>query len=253
MPHHPIKKRIVRRTLNATDGTGLSHLAPLLQRIYQNRQLTHPDELDRSLAKLPSPWLLSGMEDMVAHLREAIEKNQRILVIADFDADGATSCAVAVTGLRLLGARKVEYLVPNRFEYGYGLTPEIVQVAAKNAPDVLITVDNGISSVEGVKAAHEHGIKVLITDHHLPGPELPEADATVNPNVPGDAFPSKALAGVGVMFYVLMALRMRLRETDWFARHGVGEPNLGQLLDWLALGTVADVVALDQVNRILVH
>lgn len=152
-----------------------------------------------------------------------------------------------------MGAAKVSYVVPDRFKYGYGLTPEIVHVAAKQKPDVLITVDNGISSLEGVKAAKALGMKVLVTDHHLPGAELPEADAIVNPNLVGDEFPSKALAGVGVMFYVLMALRAKLRETGWFAQAGIAEPNLGQWLDLVALGTVADVVALDRANRILVY
>jgi len=144
-------------------------------------------------------------------------------------------------------------VVPNRFEYGYGLTPEIVELVKQQNPDVIITVDNGISSVDGVKAAKDSGIKVLVTDHHLPGHELPAADAIVNPNMAGDKFPCKSLAGVGVVFYVLMALRSRLREMNWFEKNQVQEPNLAQLLDYVALGTVADVVALEQINRILVH
>ena len=251
MPHHPVQKKIIRRSLS---GAGhLSHLHPLLQRIYAVRNLASAEELDRSLSKLPSPWLLSGMKAMVEQLAEAIENRRHLLIVADFDADGATSCAVAILGLRLFGAQRVSYIVPNRFDYGYGLTPEIVAVAARQQPDVLITVDNGISSIEGVRAARERGMRVLITDHHLPGPELPEADAMVNPNLPGDPFPSKSLAGVGVMFYVLMALRTHLREIGWFGQSWTSEPNLGQLLDLVALGTVADVVALDHVNRILVH
>jgi single-stranded-DNA-specific exonuclease len=253
VPHHPIQKKIIRRSTTEPGATRFSHLPCLLQRIYTGRNLGSTEELDRSLNKLPSPWLLSGMESMVERLADAMRSQSHLLIVADFDADGATSCAVAVLGLRLFGAQRVSYIVPNRFEYGYGLTPEIVAVAARHKPDVLITVDNGISSIEGVGAAHKLGMGVLITDHHLPGSELPEADAIVNPNLPGDAFPSKSLAGVGVMFYVLMALRTRLREADWFARSGIAEPNLGQLLDLVALGTVADVVALDHVNRILVH
>ncbi|MCX7110487.1 MAG: single-stranded-DNA-specific exonuclease RecJ [Proteobacteria bacterium] len=252
MPHHPVPKKIIRRPVPQQNGH-FPNLSPLLQRIYLSRNLTEPEELDRSLAKLPSPWLLSGMENLVHYLIEAIKDKKHLLIVADFDADGATSCAVGMLGLKAMGAAKVSYIVPNRFEFGYGLTPEIVAVAAKHQPDLLITVDNGISSIEGVKAAKALGMTVLVTDHHLPGAELPEADAIVNPNLPGDEFPSKALAGVGVMFYVLMALRIRLRESGWFAQKGIPEPNLAQWLDLVALGTVADVVALDRVNRILVH
>ncbi|WP_434149725.1 single-stranded-DNA-specific exonuclease RecJ [Methylocaldum gracile subsp. desertum] len=253
MPYYPVKKKIVPRGSDQLPDRAFSHLPPLLQRIYTARRLIVAEELDRSLAKLPSPWLLSGMEAMADQLTEAIRKNQSILVIADYDTDGATGCAVAVRGLRLLGAERVSYLVPNRFEYGYGLTPEIVAMAAQSAPDVLLTVDNGISSLEGTAAAKARGMRVFITDHHLPGSELPGADAIVNPNLARDPFPSKYLAGVGVMFYVLSAVRIRLRAAGHFARTGAEEPNLAQLLDLVALGTVADVVTLDHVNRILVH
>jgi single-stranded-DNA-specific exonuclease len=253
MLYFPVKKKIVRRPAAPNPLPSLLHLPPLLRRIYASRHLTLAEELDRSLGKLPSPWLLSGMEAMVEQLEEALRNRRSILVVADYDADGATACAVAVLGLRLLGAERVSYLVPNRFEYGYGLTPEIVAFAAARRPDILLTVDNGISSLEGAAAARARGLRVLITDHHLPGAELPGADAIVNPNLRGDAFPSKSLAGVGVMFYVLSALRSRLRQAGWFAGGGREEPNLGQLLDFVALGTVADVVALDHVNRILVH
>ncbi len=190
------------------------------------------------------------MDRAVALLAEALRAHKRILVVADFDADGATSCALVVRALRALGAADVRYVVPSRFEYGYGLTPEIVALAAKQQPDLIVTVDNGISSVEGVEAAHAHGIQVLITDHHLPGAVVPSAEAIVNPNRPGDSFPSKALAGVGVAFYVMLALRAHLRAGDWFANRE--EPNLAQFLDLVALGTVADVVPLDHNNRILV-
>jgi single-stranded-DNA-specific exonuclease len=246
------KKIIVARPV-PKKRSQLGDLHPILERIFLTRGLTSKAELDRTLSKLPSPWLLAGMEKMTAHLLTALQEQQRISIVADFDADGATSCAVAAKGLQLLGAGEVSFVVPNRFEYGYGLTPEIVELVKQQNPDIIITVDNGISSIEGVKAAKDSGIKVLVTDHHLPGHELPVADAIVNPNLPDDKFPSGSLAGVGVIFYVLMALRSRLRERNWFERKQIQEPNLAQLLDYVALGTVADVVALDQINRILVH
>ena len=230
----------------------LDSLHPVLQKIYASRNISSEKELDYSLAGLLSFNRLSGTGVAVDLLVTAIAQEKRILVVADFDADGATSCAVAIRGLRTMGAKDVRYVVPNRFEYGYGLTPEIVEVAAREEPDLIITVDNGIASNEGVAAAKKLGIQVLITDHHLPGEQLPEADAIVNPNQPEDTFPSKSLAGVGVMFYVLMALRSRLREIDWFEKQGMDDPNLAQLLDLVALGTVADVVPLDRNNRILV-
>ncbi|MDP2392121.1 MAG: single-stranded-DNA-specific exonuclease RecJ [Methylococcaceae bacterium] len=252
MVYQGIKKLIVTRPI-PKKRIQLSDVSPLLERIFLARGVTSAAELDRTLAKLPSPWLLSGMDVMVGHLVTAIKTRQKISIVADFDADGATSCAVAVKGLQLLGAGQVNFVVPNRFEYGYGLTPEIVALVKQQNPDVLITVDNGISSIDGVKVAKDLGIKVLITDHHLPGSELPAADAIVNPNLPDDKFPSGALAGVGVMFYVLMALRSRLREQGWFEQKQISEPNLAQLLDYVALGTVADVVPLDSVNRVLVY
>ena len=247
-----IKKNIVVRTFKKNRSLA-GNIHPLLERLFLARGITSETELDRTLSKLPSPWLLSGMEAMVDHLITAINEQQRICIVADFDADGATSCAVAIKGLQLLGAGQVSFVVPNRFEYGYGLTPEIVELVKLQNPEVIITVDNGISSIDGVKAATEAGIKVLVTDHHLPGHKLPAADAIVNPNLLNDKFPCKSLAGVGVIFYVLMALRSRLREQNWFESHQVPEPNLAQLLDYVALGTVADVVALEQINRILVH
>ncbi|WP_230988068.1 single-stranded-DNA-specific exonuclease RecJ [Bathymodiolus japonicus methanotrophic gill symbiont] len=209
--------------------------------------------MQRGLAQLPSPWLLTGMEEMVVYLINAIEQQKKIIIVADFDADGATSCTVAMQGFQLLGAENIDFIVPNRFEYGYGLTPEIVELVIAKQADVLVTVDNGISSLAGVEVAKQAGIQVLVTDHHLPGEKLPDADAIVNPNLPDDEFPSRALAGVGVMFYILMAMRSRMREQGWFVTRNIAEPNLAQLLDLVALGTVADVVALDQVNRILVH
>ena len=231
----------------------LGDLPPLLTRLYAARGVQSAAELDKGLARLIPYQQLKGIDAAVDLLVQALQQRQRILIVGDFDADGATASSVGVLGLRMLGAAHVDYLVPNRFEYGYGLTPPIVDLARVFDPALLVTVDNGISSVDGVAAAKAAGLKVLVTDHHLPGPELPAADAIVNPNQPGCAFPSKALAGVGVMFYVLLALRARLRELGWFAKAGISEPNLGELLDLVALGSVADVVPLDANNRILVH
>jgi single-stranded-DNA-specific exonuclease len=231
----------------------LGDLPPLLTRLYASRGVVSEAELDKSLARLIPYQQLKGIETAVDLLVIALKQRQRILIVGDFDADGATASTVGVLGLRLFGAAHVDYLVPNRFEYGYGLTPEIVAVALERQPQLLITVDNGISSVEGVAAAKAAGLTVLVTDHHLPGHELPAADAIVNPNQPGCEFPSKALAGVGVIFYVLMALRARLRDTGYFQANQQTQPNLGELLDLVALGSVADVVPLDANNRILVH
>ncbi len=252
MLYHPVRKKIIRRTPG--QGTPrIADLPPLLQRLYAAREVSEAEELDRSLSRLPAPSRLSGMTEMIEQLIDAIRHDRSLLVIGDYDADGATATAVAVKGLRALGLKRVDYLVPNRFEYGYGLTPEIVELAAQRQPDLLLTVDNGISSHEGVTAAQSRGMKVLVTDHHLPGATLPSANAIVNPNLPDEDFPSRSLAGVGVMFYVLMALRQALREDGHFQRAQIPEPNLGQLLDLVALGTVADVVPLDHINRILVH
>jgi len=247
-----MNKIIVRRDIDSNSDGLPADLHPVLRRVYLSRALHDARELQYSLDGLLPYTGLNGIAAACELLAAAVQQQKRILVVADFDADGATSCAVAVRGLRLLGARDVRYVVPNRFAFGYGLTPEIVAVAAQQQPDLLITVDNGISSIEGVAAARARGMQVLITDHHLPGEALPGADAIVNPNQPGDTFSSKNLAGVGVIFYVLMALRARLRTEQWFARDGVDEPNLAQLLDLVALGTVADVVPLDHNNRILV-
>ena len=230
----------------------LGDLPPLLTRLYAARGVQTAAELDKGLARLIPFQQLKGIDAAVDLLVVALQQRRRILIVGDFDADGATASSVGVLGLRQLGAVHVDYLVPNRFDYGYGLTPEIVAVALEREPYLLRTVDNGISSVEAVAAAKAAGLTVLVTDHHLPGAELPAADAIVNPNQPGCAFPSKALAGVGVMFYVLLALRARLRELGWFSAPR-SEPNLGELLDLVALGSVADVVPLDANNRILVH
>ncbi|MFB4369102.1 MULTISPECIES: single-stranded-DNA-specific exonuclease RecJ [unclassified Pseudomonas] len=230
----------------------LGNLPPLLTRLYAARGVRSAVELEKGLARLIPFTQLKGIAAAVELLVEGLQQRQRMLIVGDFDADGATASSVGMLGLRMLGAAHVDYLVPNRFEYGYGLTPEIVAVALSREPDLLITVDNGISSIEGVAAAKAAGLKVLVTDHHLPGHELPAADAIVNPNQPGCTFPSKSLAGVGVIFYVLLALRARLRELGWFTAERP-EPNLGELLDLVALGSVADVVPLDANNRILVH
>ena len=238
----PAPARAVTRLIEA--GTH-----PLLARIYAARGIQSRDELDYSLKSLLPPARLKGVDDAARLLADAIEAGARMVIVADYDCDGATACAVGIRALRAFGA-DVGYLVPNRFEYGYGLTPAIVELATGLEPEVLITVDNGIASVEGVAAARDHGIATVITDHHLPGDELPEADVIVNPNQPGCDFPSKALAGVGVMFYTMLALRAELRERGAFA--GKAEPNLAELLDLVALGTVADVVKLDHNNRILV-
>lgn len=242
--------RIEPRALPATLPF-LGDLPPLLTRLYAARGVASEAELDKSLARLIPFQQLKGIDAAVDLLVTALEQRQRILIVGDFDADGATASTVGVLGLRLLGAAHVDYLVPSRFKFGYGLTPEIVAVALERKPQLLVTVDNGISSIEGVAAAKAAGLQVLVTDHHLPGAELPLADAIVNPNQPGCPFPSKALAGVGVMFYVLMALRARLREMGWY--NSTPQPNIGELLDLVALGSVADVVPLDANNRILVH
>ncbi len=223
----------------------------LLQRLYASRGLSRDADLESGLEHLPKPEM-KGMTEACALLASALEKQHRLLIVGDFDCDGATSTSLAVLGLRALGAVDVDYLVPNRFEYGYGLTPEIVAVAAERQPDLIITVDNGISSIDGVAAAAKLGIPVLVTDHHLPGDTLPQAAAIVNPNQHGCPFVGKSLAGVGVMFYVLLALRSELQQRGWFNAERV-KPNLAEFLDLVALGTVADVVPLEQLNRILVE
>lgn len=243
---------IRRRAADISSKLQAAALPEALKRVYANRGITDPAALSLTLDQLHPPRQLKGIEEAAELLADAIEGDGRVLIIGDFDADGATSSAMAVSVLRQMGLREVAYLVPNRFEFGYGLTPEIVELAAARMPDLIVTVDNGISSVEGVAAAQAMGISVLVTDHHLPGSQLPTAEVIVNPNQPGCAFPSKALAGVGVMFYVLSALRAELRERRWFDSQGLSEPNLGDALDLVALGTVADVVPLDRNNRILV-
>lgn len=231
----------------------LGDIHPLLQRIYAARGVITPSQLDKRLHTLLPFSHLTDIDKACIRLEKALVEQQRILIIGDFDADGATSTAVAVSALKIMGAAVVEYLVPNRFEYGYGLTPAIVEVATKWKPHLIITVDNGIASLDGVDAANQAGIDVLITDHHLPAETLPNACAIVNPNQKDDNFSSKCIAGVGVIFYVMVALRRHLVNIKWFSSQSLPEPNMAQFLDLVALGTVADVVALDQNNRILVN
>lgn len=242
-----VKRRVANPDLNLPDS-----MHPLLKRVYSQRNIHDALELELGLENLLAPKLLKGMDAAVTLLLEALRQQQRVLIVADFDADGATSCVVALKALRQFGFQHSDYIVPNRFEYGYGLTPEIVELAQTRSPDLIITVDNGISSIEGVAAAKAAGIKTLVTDHHLPAAQAPVADAIVNPNQVGCDFPSKSIAGVGVIFYVMLALRARLRELNWFEENEIAEPRLADLLDLVALGTVADVVALDRNNRILV-
>jgi len=250
---------------------------PLLARIYAARGIIALEQLSSDLGGLAAPECMRNLPQMARLLADAISQQKKLLIVADYDADGATACAVGLRGLRALGA-SVDYLVPNRFEYGYGLTPEIVRLARNTKrPDILITVDNGIASIDGVAEANRLGIRVLITDHHLPGERLPDAWCIINPNQPGCEFPSKHLAGVGVMFYLMLALRAEFRQRGTFGRTRNAErgarnadttgsslithhssltnhePNLAGLLDLVALGTVADVVKLDDNNRILVH
>ncbi len=247
-----MQKIIKRRDVDSLApfaGAG-SELPPILQRIYASRGVETEVDLKYDFTHLLKPEM-KGLDEALTLLVFALENNQKILILGDFDADGATSTAFSVRCLKSLGHLNVEYLVPNRFEYGYGLTPEIVDVASELKPDLIVTVDNGISSIQGVEHAHSLGIKVLVTDHHLPGRELPKADAIVNPNQDGCNFSSKAAAGVGVIFYVMSALRARLRAGSWFSELRP-EPNFAKFLDLVALGTVADVVPLDVNNRILV-
>ncbi len=239
-------RRLVRRQVSYE----LPGYSPLLNRLFVGRGIVERQDLDHSLDELLEPESLKGIDQAVSLLVTAMSRQQRILVVGDFDADGATSSALMVSCLKAMGAKNVDYLVPDRFKFGYGLTPEIVDEALVLRPDVIVTVDNGISSIEGVRAAIDHKIKVIITDHHLSADSLPPADAIVNPNQGGCGFPSKALAGVGVAFYLLSSLRSALRKADWFKQSRV--PNLADYLDLVALGTIADVVPMDKNNRILV-
>lgn len=243
--------KIIRRP-TVDDSHLPAHLAPLLKQLYARRGVL-PSECELVLNGLLRPDTMKGLNEAAKLIADAMQQDKSILVVGDFDADGATSTSVCLLALRMMGASKVDYLIPNRFDYGYGLSPEIVAVAASKRAQLLITVDNGISSLEGVAAANALGMQVVITDHHLPGHELPKAAAIVNPNQPGCQFASKSIAGVGVAFYLMTVLRAELRRRNWYQAHAIAEPNLGTLLDIVALGTVADVVALDTNNRILVE
>jgi single-stranded-DNA-specific exonuclease len=248
-----MEKKIVRRSVSNNMVLCHETIHPLLARIYAARNVKSLHELDRSLNSLPSYQSLLGITTAAQLLAEAVQQQKKILIIGDFDTDGATSTAVAMRALRSFGAKYVQFLVPNRFAFGYGLTPELVEVAKQDIPDLIVTVDNGIANHTGVEAAKSYGISVLITDHHLPAETLPPADVIVNPNQPGDTFPSKNLAGVGVIFYVMLALRQHLLALDWFTTQGLPKPNMSHLLDLVALGTVADLVPLDANNRTLVY
>ena len=242
---------LIRREAQSADLPGDMH--PLLRRVYSQRGISRSEDIEHRLAGLAPPDALLNIGAAVELLLAALRGQWKVLIVADYDADGATSCALAIEALHGFGFNEVDYIVPDRLRYGYGLTPGIVELAACREPDLLITVDNGVSSIDGVAAAKASGMRVLVTDHHLPGERLPAADALVNPNQPGCGFPWKSTAGVGVIFYVMAALRARLREIDWFGREGPPEPDLRELLDLVALGTVADVVSLDRNNRILVN
>lgn len=244
--------RIRQRPAADCDDHLPTELHPVLRRVLLARGVGSPEGLDLALGRMAPPDRLGGIDEAARLLTEAVQSDQDILVVGDFDADGATGTALAVRLLRAFGARRVDYRVPNRFEFGYGLTPGLVDTLAEAPPDLLMTVDSGIACLAGVARARALGISVVVTDHHLPGEQLPDAAAIVNPNCPGDTFPSKALAGVGVVFYLMGAVRTRLREAGWFGRSRP-EPNLAHVLDLVALGTVADVVPLDHNNRVLVR
>ncbi|MCR0997316.1 MAG: single-stranded-DNA-specific exonuclease RecJ [Serratia rubidaea] len=246
-------KTQLRRREAVGDVQLSAQLHPLLRRLYALRGVSEERELERSVKGM-LPWQqLDGIDAAVDILQQALADGRRIMIVGDFDADGATSTALTALALRSMGGGDVQYLVPNRFEDGYGLSPEVVEQAAARGAELIVTVDNGISSHAGVEVAHAKGMQVLVTDHHLPGETLPAAEAIVNPNLRGCAFPSKALAGVGVAFYLMLALRARLRDSGWFEQRALAMPNLAELLDLVALGTVADVVPLDANNRILVY
>lgn len=243
----------LRRREAATGVELPADLSPLLRRLYLARGVKESQELERSVRGMLPYQQLDGIDTAVALLQKALAERLRIIIVGDFDADGATSTALTLLSLRSMGCGNLDYLVPNRFEDGYGLSPEVVQQAASRGAELILTVDNGISSHAGVTLAHEKGIQVLVTDHHLPGETLPDAEAIINPNLVGCEFPSKSLAGVGVAFYLMLALRSALRDSGWFEQNGLAIPNLAEHLDLVALGTVADVVPLDANNRIMVY
>lgn len=242
---------IVRREV--TNTTLSADLHPVIDRIYRGRNVTHIEDLENGLKGLTHFNVLKGMPEATRILGDAVEQNKKLIIVGDFDADGATSTSVCILALRMMGYVNVDYLVPNRFDFGYGLSVPIVDVAAEQGAELIVTVDNGISCIDGVAHAKAKGIRVVVTDHHLPGEVLPDADAIVNPNQPGCDFPSKNLAGVGVAFYIMLALKAELQARGYFERTAIPSPNLAALLDIVAVGTVADVVTLDKNNRVLVH
>ncbi|MDH5737017.1 MAG: single-stranded-DNA-specific exonuclease RecJ [Gammaproteobacteria bacterium] len=244
---------LIQRRLLSNESPVISGISPILERVCRARGVCSETEVRLSVSALLLPDTLKGMDQALALLKKAIVSDWHILIVGDFDADGATSTTLMLLALRAFGAKNVDYLVPNRFDYGYGLTPAIVELASQRSAQLIVTVDNGISSLEGVALAKALGMAVLITDHHLPGKDLPLADAIVNPNQPDCDFPEKSTAGVGVAFYVLSGLRKTLREAGWFEAQGIVEPQMAAWLDLVALGTVADVVSLDANNRILVQ
>ena len=250
------KKQIIQRTPaecnEFSNGLSALDLNPILQRVYLNRSINDSKYLDYSLSQLVPPDKLKDGDRATEILAEAVINQKKILILGDYDTDGATATALAILALKQMGAARVEYLVPNRFEYGYGLSVEIAKVACQMEPDLVITVDNGISSVDGVQALTDSNIRVIITDHHLAGSKLPAADAILNPNQPDCQFSEKSIAGVGVMFYLLLLLRAHLKQIHWFENSNIAVPNLAQYLDLVALGTVADLVPLEYNNRILV-
>ncbi|MDE0286690.1 MAG: single-stranded-DNA-specific exonuclease RecJ [Gammaproteobacteria bacterium] len=248
VPHVTITRRAAASEFDLPDS-----MHPVMRRVFAGRNISSHRELDYSITNLLPFDRLKNIGAAAELLIDAIRNNKKILIVADYDADGATACAVALRGLSMLGARQAVYMVPDRVKQGYGLSIDVARQALEFDPDLLVTVDNGISSVAGVEFARSEGVDVLVTDHHLPGRELPDANVIVNPNQPGDRFPSKCIAGVGVMFYVLLAVRAGLKQAGWFAAQGVEAPNFAALLDLVALGTVADVVQLDYNNRILVY
>ena len=257
--HGSVVTSIIRRDVEISEELRDSNLHPVLKKVYANRGVTQLKQVSYCLADLIDYTLLKDIDVASDIVSDAVIQQKRILVIGDFDADGATSCAVMLRSLKAFGLNNVDYLVPNRFDFGYGLSPQIVDVAVtlnpQAKPDLIITVDNGISSIAGVERASEHGIPVVVTDHHLAGDTLPDAAAIVNPNQPGCPFPEKTIAGVGVAFYLMLAVRASLREKNWFDSNDNSrpEPNMANYLDLVALGTVADVVPLDENNRILVE
>lgn len=243
---------IQRRNLVAASDS-LLQLHPVIQRLYRGRGISELNEIKRSAAELLPVSSMLGIDVASELLYQALLVQHRITIVGDFDADGATSTALMMLGLNKLGFQNVKYNVPNRFDYGYGLSPQLAREVIDNGTDVVITVDNGISCLDGIQMCKEAGVTVIVTDHHLPGKQLPNADAIVNPNQPGCTFASKNLAGVGVAFYLLLGLRHTLRQKNWFTSNHVPEPNMAEFIDLVALGTVADVVPLDSNNRILVH